>query len=410
MKVIVQKYGGSSVASFEKLEGVADEIAASQRDGASIVVVVSAMAGTTDELVELGRRAWHSGGALPSRPAQPPARELDLLVSTGERISMTLLSIMLQARGLSAISFTGSQSGIVTTERHFDARIVDVRPFRIQQELEKGKIVIVAGFQGVSREKEVTTLGRGGSDTSAVALAAALGADSCDVCSDVDGVYSADPRHIKTACHLPSVSYGQALEMALAGAKVLHSEAIRYAARHQVRINARRTGDRVKNLAPRHTQVTQLASCPQAAVVTDEKVALLRSEPANLDRIMGVLSELSVTPWDVHVPGESAPSAWVSVRLRDTPSPESVETGLKDALQGTVEIKTQCSAVSLVAEQTQALGDLAVRAGTEVSDGQLLEVKHPARITRVIAHPRSAGDLAARWHRLLVPILNPAGH
>ncbi len=298
MDVIVQKYGGSSVATFERLETVADEIAASRRAGASVVVVVSAMGGSTDELVEMGRRAWNSQGALADRPAQPPARELDMLVSTGERITMTLLSIMLQARGLDAISFTGSQSGIVTTERHFDARIVEVRPFRIQEQLEQDKIVIVAGFQGVSREKEVTTLGRGGSDTSAVALAAALGATSCEVCSDVDGVYSADPRHIDAAVHLPHVSYEHILEMAESGAKVLHSEAIRHAERHSVKILARRTGDRLKNEA-RETAVTKSVDAPEGAVVADDSILVVHTDASHIDKVVGALDTLDLRPWDV---------------------------------------------------------------------------------------------------------------
>ena len=203
MAIVVQKYGGSSVADVEKLGLVADRVVAARRAGHDVVVVVSAMGKTTDGLLELARRAVSSAGAATS--TDPPRRELDMLVSTGERVSMALLSIAIHARGHDAISFTGSQSGILTNDRHFDARIIEVRPFRIQDELARGRIVIVAGYQGMSYRREITTLGRGGSDTTAVALAAALGAERCEIYSDVDGVYTADPRVVPDAKHLPEL-------------------------------------------------------------------------------------------------------------------------------------------------------------------------------------------------------------
>src|SRR3954468_415185 len=208
--IIVQKYGGSSVADVEKLGRVADRVVAARRAGADVVVVVSAMGKTTDGLLALARKAAvFQGGA-----ADPPRRELDMLLSTGERVSMALLSIAIQARGFEAISFTGSQSGIVTSDRHFDARIIEVRPHRIEDELARGKIVIVAGYQGMSYRREITTLGRGGTDTTAVALAAALGAERCEIYSDVDGVYSADLRNVADAQHLPALDYDMMQEMA----------------------------------------------------------------------------------------------------------------------------------------------------------------------------------------------------
>ena len=190
--IVVQKFGGSSVADPEKLGQVADRVAATVKTGRRVVVVVSAMGKTTDELLALAR------SVAPESTGGPPRRELDMLLSTGERISMALLAMALEARGLSAISFTGSQSGILTNDRHSGARIIEVRPIRIEDELERDKVVIVAGFQGMSYKREITTLGRGGSDTTAVALAAALGAD-CEIYSDVDGVYSADPRVVPEA-------------------------------------------------------------------------------------------------------------------------------------------------------------------------------------------------------------------
>src|SRR6185436_19431311 len=177
-----QKFGGSSVADVERIGRVADRVAATRASGKDVVVVVSAMGDTTDELLALAKQVTEN----------PARRELDMLLSAGERISMTLLSMALNARGVPAVSFTGSQSGIVTNDSHTNARIVEVRPFRVQDEIARGKVVIVAGYQGVSYSREVTTLGRGGSDTTAVALAAALEA-TCEIYSDVDGVYTADP-------------------------------------------------------------------------------------------------------------------------------------------------------------------------------------------------------------------------
>src|SRR5437660_393652 len=219
--VVVQKYGGSSVADPVKLGRVADRVAEAVKKGRSVVVVVSAMGKTTDELLALARTVATS----------PPRRELDMLLSTGERISMALLAMALEARGVDAISFTGSQSGILTNDRHSGARIIEVRPVRIQDELARGKVVIVAGFQGMSYRREITTLGRGGSDTTAVALAAALAAEYCEICSDVDGVYSADPRVVPDARRLDEISYDEMQELAEHGAKVLNAQAVEWARR-----------------------------------------------------------------------------------------------------------------------------------------------------------------------------------
>lgn len=239
MSVIVQKYGGSSVADVQKIGLVADRVVAAKREGHDVVVVVSAMGKTTDGLIELARRAAEGGAA----GAEPPRRELDMLVSTGERVTMALLSIAIHARGHDAISFTGSQSGILTNDRHFDARIIEVRPHRIQDELTRGRIVIVAGYQGMSYKREITTLGRGGSDTTAVALAAALSAERCEIYSDVDGVYSADPRVITEPKHLPAMDLAMLGEMAEAGAKVLNAQAVEWARRSKIVIHARKTAD-----------------------------------------------------------------------------------------------------------------------------------------------------------------------
>src|SRR5262245_38785454 len=229
-EIVVQKYGGSSVADIPKLERVADRVTATAKQGKKVCVVVSAMGRTTDDLIRLAKQITDS----------PPRRELDMLLSTGERITMALLAMAIEKRGLEAISFTGSQSGIITNDRHSGARIIEVRPVRIEDELERGKVVIVAGFQGMSYKREITTLGRGGSDTIVVALAAALGAD-CEIYSDVDGVYSADPRVVPEARRLDAIGYDEMQELAEHGAKVLNAQAVEWAKKAGIVVHARAT-------------------------------------------------------------------------------------------------------------------------------------------------------------------------
>jgi len=231
MSVIVQKYGGSSVADVDKLKYVAQRVMQTQAEGHEVVVVVSAMGDTTDDLLAMAKKV----------SANPDRRELDMLLSAGERISMALLSMAIRELGGNAISFTGSQSGIITNDRHVDARILEVRPFRVQDELARGKIVVIAGYQGVSYRREVTTLGRGGSDTTAVAMAAALGAEYCEICSDVDGVYTADPRVVAQASRIGTLSYEETQELAESGAKVLNAQAVEFAKEQGIAIYARAT-------------------------------------------------------------------------------------------------------------------------------------------------------------------------
>ncbi|MCB9534919.1 MAG: aspartate kinase [Myxococcales bacterium] len=235
MGIVVQKYGGSSVATPEKIRGVARRVVETRRQGHAVVVVVSAMGNTTNELLALAS----------SVSPNPERRELDMLLTVGERISMALLSMAIHDLGYPAVSFTGSQSGIITTDNHTNARIIRVTPTRIQQGLEHGRVVIVAGFQGVSERLEITSLGRGGSDTTAVALAAALGADYAEICSDVDGVYSADPRVVPEARRIDALTYDQMQVLADAGAKVLNAEAVEWARREGIEVRCVATqGDR----------------------------------------------------------------------------------------------------------------------------------------------------------------------
>ena len=230
MGLIVQKYGGSSVADAEGMKRVAARIVASKRDGNQVVVVVSAMGDTTDELIDLANQVTPI----------PNGRELDMLLTAGERISMALLAMAISSLGHEARSFTGSQAGVITDSSHGRARIIDVTPGRIQEALNEGAIAIVAGFQGISQDtKDITTLGRGGSDTTAVALAAALDADVCEIYTDVDGVFSADPRVVPSAKKLKSVTYDEMLELAASGAKVLHLRCVEYARRYDLPIHVR---------------------------------------------------------------------------------------------------------------------------------------------------------------------------
>ncbi|MEK7348647.1 MAG: aspartate kinase [Candidatus Eisenbacteria bacterium] len=229
MGLLVQKYGGTSVGSPERIQSVADRIVRTRRSGTDLVVVVSAMGDTTDELADLARKV----------SSEEHPREMDMLLTSGERISMALVSMAVNDRGQEAVSFTGSQSGIVTDTSHTRAKIVEIKGDRIREELAKGRVVIVAGFQGVSRDREVTTLGRGGSDTTAVALAAALGAEECEIYTDVDGVYTADPHVVPEARKLAAVSYDEMLELASLGAKVLHNRSVEIARRFGVPIHVR---------------------------------------------------------------------------------------------------------------------------------------------------------------------------
>ena len=230
MALIVQKYGGSSLESPERIRSVAERIVATKKRGHDVVVVCSAMGDTTDELLDL---------AAAVNPV-PPAREMDMLLTAGERISNALVAMAIESYGAKAQSFTGSQAGVLTTERHGNARIVDVTPERVREALDEGKICLVAGFQGVNKDtRDVTTLGRGGSDTTAVALAAALKADVCEIYSDVDGVYTADPRIVPNAQKLEKISFEEMLELAAVGSKILVLRSVEYARAFDVPIGVR---------------------------------------------------------------------------------------------------------------------------------------------------------------------------
>jgi aspartate kinase len=282
MPVVVQKYGGSSVADVSRLKQVASRVVRTRQAGHDVVVVVSAMGDTTDDLLALAKQI----------SANPDRRELDMLLTAGERISMALLSMAIRELGGDAISFTGSQSGIVTNDRHVDARIIEVRPFRVQDELARGRIVVVAGYQGVSYRREVTTLGRGGSDTTAVAMAAALGAEYCEICSDVDGVYTADPRVVKAAARIGTLSYEETQELAESGARVLNADAVAFAKDKGIAIYARATSSALPGADP-----------------SSDGTVVRQSPPRPPGTVVGVASERDVLLFEVRPIGERGADA-----------------------------------------------------------------------------------------------------
>jgi aspartate kinase len=294
MPIIVQKYGGSSVADVDRIRQVAERVMRTKQAGYDVAVVVSAMGNTTDELLALAREV--SGN--------PDRRELDMLLSAGERISMALLSMAIRELRGDAISFTGSQSGIITNDRHIDARIIEVRPFRVQDELARGRIVVVAGYQGVSYRREVTTLGRGGSDTTAVALAAALGAEWCEICSDVDGVYTADPRIVPQATRIGTISYEETQELAEAGAKVLNAQAVEFAKEKGIAIYARATASALPGPDPSSdgTVVRQHVRPTPGAVagVASERDVLVLHSAAEPSRLLDLLDARGVSGKQLH--------------------------------------------------------------------------------------------------------------
>lgn len=267
--VVVQKFGGTSIATPELIRSVARRVVEEKKAGKDVIVVVSAMGDTTDQLMTLAKTVT----------SNPPKRELDMLLTAGERISMALLSMAISDLGYEAISFTGSQSGIVTDTSHTRAKILDVRAHRVREELERGRIVIVAGFQGVSSAKEVTTLGRGGSDTTCVVLAAAFSAKECHIFKDVDGVFTADPRIVPWARKIDRISYDEMLELAFCGAGVLHWRSVDVARRFGVKVHVRSSFG--KEMGTIVTGKEEIEAAEIRAITQDSNLARIRSGPSD---------------------------------------------------------------------------------------------------------------------------------
>jgi aspartate kinase len=340
--VIVQKYGGSSVADIDRIGRVADHVVRTKEAGNQVVVVVSAMGKTTDDLLALARQVT----------PEPAGRELDMLLTVGERITMSLLSMAIQARGHEAISFTGSQSGIVTSDSHLNARIVEVRPYRIQDELERGRIVIVAGYQGTSYKKEVTTLGRGGSDTTAIALAAALKAEAAEIYSDVDGVYTADPRVVADARRLDSISADEMMTLSKAGARVLAAEALDYARRHGVALYAK--ASHAPEAPGTIVRVDQDLSDRRFAGVTGHKEIIYVQfrggvrEEASIFECLSALGEEGVLPYRSHVSLEGTEGATFLFATEHLSCADAFVARVKERFGPAVTIRRDIGTVTLV--------------------------------------------------------------
>ena len=389
MSILVQKYGGTSVGSAERISAVADRVAEARRAGHRLLVVVSAMGETTDQLMALA----HDMTANPSR------RELDMLLTAGERISMALLAIALEERGIPAISFTGSQSGILTDERHGRARITEIRPYRLREALERDQVVIVAGFQGVSREKEVTTLGRGGSDTTAVALAATF-EGSCEILTDVAGVYTADPRHVPGARLIEKIDATTLRVLARCGAKVVHPRAVDLAAKFDVPLRIASSFEEGEGtIMTSHVSLegpaVRAVSCAQPVRIvsashpsgSDEKEAeLLRS-----------LQELDtpVEHWQLHRAGDASTARWI-VPVREAERLRASWGQSSAANAGwQLAVSEDRALVSLVGYELCQDADLLTKAVTTLTEAGIVveELRtHPASIGLVIepAHHEKA--------------------
>jgi len=342
MNVIVQKYGGSSLASVEKLKRISEMIAAVKNTGYDVVAVVSAMGKTTNSLIEMAKEI----SPTPSR------REMDMLLSTGERTTMALLCIALNELGVDAISLTGSQAGIITNDRHNDARVIEVRPIRVQDELEEGKVVVIGGFQGVSYKRDITTLGRGGSDTSAVALAAALNAERCEIYSDVDGVYTTDPNIVKDAKHLPEISYQQIQEMAEAGAKVLNAQAVQYAKEAKIALYVRSTFNRGKETIIKEVTKKELSGV-RSVVYETEIVTVLVNNPSKIELAAHLLEEKQIAMKEFQYSALGKDSGYKSsfiISKKNIYDWEAIRDSLLEKLKDDIYLNESFSTLSIIGE------------------------------------------------------------
>jgi aspartate kinase len=344
MSLIVQKFGGSSVADIEKINKIAAMVAEVRNQGHDVVVVVSAMGKTTNQLIEMAHNITQN----------PEKREMDMLLSTGERITMSLLCIALNNIGIDAVSLTGSQAGIITNDRHNDARVIEVRPFRVQDEIASGKVVVVGGFQGVSYKKDITTLGRGGSDTSAVALAAALNAERCEIYSDIDGVYSTDPAVVKDAKHLPEISYQLMQEMAQAGAKVLNAEAVQFAKDANIAIYARSTFSKGRETIVRKLAPGQILGVKAVVYEKDLVRIVLHANIENFSWIINRLKELHVPIKELNFVKACSPgnpnSITFVVSLKNIYGWESLKEELEKRFRDNIHFELGLGAVSLIGD------------------------------------------------------------
>ena len=342
MAVIVQKYGGTSVSDVDKLKKIAKTIAAVKKQGYDVVAVVSAMGKTTNELVNLAKQI----------SSNPTRREMDMLLSTGERTTMALLCIALNELEIEAISLTGSQAGIITNDRHNDASIIEIRPIRVQDELDKGKVIIIGGFQGVSYKRDITTLGRGGSDTSAIALAAALGAERCEIYSDVDGVYTTDPNLVKSAKHLPELSYQQLQEMSAAGAKVLNAQAVQFAKENKITLYARSTFQPGRESVIKDIPLKEYSDV-LAVVYEKEIIRIYIHDPAWIDWVLDYFDKNQIPIKEFHQSGLAGDKGFKCSFVISTNSVynwEMIKETLESKLRDEIYINDSLGALSIIGE------------------------------------------------------------
>lgn len=397
MPIVVQKYGGTSVADPERISAVADRIRETRRQGNDVVVVVSAMGQATDELIELAAKVSDS----------PPRRELDMLLSTGERVTMALLAMALDARGVAAVSYTGSQAGVLTDSAHGEARISRITGERVRQSLEEGKVVIVAGFQGVDPEtKEVTTLGRGGSDATAVALAASLGADSVEIYTDVDGVYTADPRIVPVARKVAEVPFEEMLELSASGTGVLMSRSVEIGRRYDVPIHVRSSfhdqeGTWVRDSTMEQAIVSGVAHDRSEARVT---VSGMPQRPGAVARLFDALAAARIVVDMIvqNVSRDGSSDLSFTVPVAHSPEAERItkEVG-REIGAGAVELDTGIAKVSLVGAGMKSQPGVAARMFTTLADAGIeIEMISTStiRISCVIRAERVA-DAVAALHR-----------
>jgi aspartate kinase len=419
MSIVVQKYGGSSVADVSRIKQVAARVMRTKQAGHDVVVVVSAMGDTTDDLLRLAKQV----------SASPDRRELDMLLTAGERISMALLSIAIRDLGGEAISFTGSQSGIITNDRHVDARIIEVRPVRVQDELANGRIVVIAGYQGVSYRREVTTLGRGGSDTTAVAMAAALGAEYCEICSDVDGVYTADPRVAPSARRIGALSYEETQELAESGAKMLNAQAVEFAKEKGIAIFARAAGSALPGADPSADGTVVRRHSPRqpgtvVGVASERDVIVLSADGGSSQSrpglspsdgtsakavgpgdVLALLDEHKVAGKQLHVSGDRLT---LVVSRENLHAEAEVREALAARFGGQVRVADTLGAISVVGAGINASFDN-LRRGSEALTASGASIEGIAtssfRITWMIDRPR-LDDAVRLLHRTFIEPLN----
>ena len=343
--VVVHKYGGSSVADIDKIRAVAQHVVDTASSGFGVVAVVSAMGKTTDVLLQLARQI----------DPEPSRRELDMLLTVGERVTMALLSMAINRMGHDAISFTGSQCGIITTDSHSNARIIEVRPFRIQDELARGRIVIVAGYQGASYKREITTLGRGGSDTTAIALAAALDAERVEVFSDVDGVYSADPAVVENAFRLDEIDTDEMMLLSKSGAKVLAADALEYARKKNIAIYAKAAAEPGGSGTVIRKDAEGRNDRQFSAVTGKKEVVCVRfAQPpggngrAGLIECLSAIGEEQVMPFMSHLSLQGTMGATFLFSTENLVEPQAFEDRVRERFGEAVEYRTDIGTVTLV--------------------------------------------------------------